>query len=100
MNGGAAERLPHILNVSLRGVDQEALLMALDLEDIGVSSGSACQSGTVELSHVLAAMGRDTREPAASVRFSLGRSTTAAEIDRVAAVVPDVVGRLRALADA
>lgn len=98
VNGGGAERLPHILNVSVPGVDQEALLMALDMEGVGASSGSACQSGTLEMSHVLAAMGQDTAATPASLRLSLGRTTTAEDIEAAAAIVREVVVRLRALA--
>ncbi len=93
VNGGGAARLPHVLNVSVPGADQEALLIGLDLEGIAASGASACQSGSVEPSHVLIAMGRDAN--AASVRLSLGRTTTADDIDRAIAVFPAVVGRLR-----
>src|SRR5687768_12572586 len=67
VHGAGAPRLPHVLNVSIAGVDQEAILVSLDLEGIAVSSGSACQSGAVEPSHVLVAMNR-ARETEASVR--------------------------------
>lgn len=93
VNGGGAARLPHVLNVSVPGADQEALLIGLDLEGVAASGASACQSGSVEPSHVLIAMGRDAN--AASVRLSLGRTTTADDIDRAIAVFPAVVGRLR-----
>jgi cysteine desulfurase len=98
VNGGGAPRLPHILNVSVPGVDQETVLVALDLEGVAASSGSACTSGAVELSHVLAAMGRSAAERAASVRFSLGRTTTEAEIDEAARRVVAVLSRMRAAA--
>lgn len=94
VNAGGTERLPHILNVSFRSVDQETLLVALDLEGIAVSSGSACQSGSVEPSHVLSAMGRSATQEA-SIRFSLGRSTTEREISEVGRCLPTVVERLR-----
>lgn len=94
VNGGGAARLPHVLNVSVPGVDQEALLIALDLEGIAVSVASACQSGAAEPSHVLAAMGRVVPD-AAAIRLSTGWSTTAAEIDRAAAAVPEIIGRVR-----
>lgn len=98
---GAGPSLPHILNVSFPSVDQEMLLASLDMEGIGVASGSACQSGTVEPSHVLVAMGAAGApgETAASVRFSLGRTTVEADVERAVAVVPRVVERLRSLAD-
>jgi len=98
VNGGGAPRLPHVLNVSFPGLDQEALLVSLDMEGIAVSSGSACQSGSVEPSHVLTAIGRPGTEEA-SVRFSLGRTTTAAEIDAVAGRMPGIIARLREFAE-
>ena len=97
VNGGGAERAPHILNLGLAGVDQEALLVSLDLEGIAVSSGSACQSGAVDPSHVLLAMGRG-RPGEASVRLSLGRQTTEREIQFVSERMPRVVARIRQLA--
>lgn len=108
VNGGGAPRLPHVLNVSV-AADQEALLVSLDLEGLAVSSGSACQSGTVEPSHVLVAMGRSagggvaTPDRAAerfeaSIRFSLGRTTTARHVEEAAARFVRVVERVRALA--
>jgi cysteine desulfurase len=95
VNAERADRLPGISNVSVPGTDPEALLASLDLEGIAASSGSACSSGAVEPSHVLTAMGlpRDVAGP--SVRFSLGWTTTEAEIDRVLEVFPAVVARLR-----
>ncbi|HEX8691668.1 MAG TPA: cysteine desulfurase family protein [Longimicrobium sp.] len=98
VNAAGAERLPTILNVSVPGADPEALLMALDLEGIAASSGSACSSGAVEPSHVLTAMGIPREVAGPSVRFSLGWPTTDADIDRALAVFPAVVERLRALA--
>lgn len=97
VNAGGAERLPHILNVSVPGIDPEAAVMALDLEGIAVSSGSACHSGSVEPSHVLAAMGRASGD-AAAIRFSVGWSTTERDIERAVDRVPAVLERARALA--
>ncbi|MEJ2679119.1 MAG: cysteine desulfurase family protein [Gemmatimonadota bacterium] len=94
VNGAGAPRLPHVLNVLIPSVDQEMLLAALDMEGIAASSGSACHSGAVEPSHVLVAMGRMTGGEA-SLRFSLGRTTTDAEIDRALDIVPGVISRLR-----
>ncbi|MGH7459641.1 MAG: cysteine desulfurase family protein [Longimicrobiales bacterium] len=94
VNGAGAQRLPHVLNVSFPGVEQETLLVALDLEGVAVSSGSACQSGSVEPSHVLSAMGR-SKPSEASIRFSLGRSTSASEIEDAGVRVCAVVERLR-----
>jgi cysteine desulfurase len=98
VNGAAAERLPHVLNVTIPGADQEGLLIGLDLEGVAVSGASACQSGAGEPSHVLVAMGRT--EPGASVRLSLGWPTTRAEVERVIEVLPLVVERVREPASA
>jgi cysteine desulfurase len=98
VNGGNAPRAPHILNVSVPGAEQDALLISLDLEGIAVSSGSACQSGAVEPSHVLVAMGRSSPSEA-SVRFSLGRASTHADIMAASEVFPRVVERVRAFAN-
>lgn len=98
VNAAGAPRLPTISNLSVPGADSEALLLTLDLEGIAASSGSACASGAVEPSHVLSAMGVPPEVAGPSVRFSLGRATTEDEIDRVIAVFPPLVERLRALA--
>ncbi len=98
VNAAGAPRLPTISNVSVPGADSEALLLTLDLEGIAASSGSACASGAVEPSHVLSAMGVPPEVAGPSVRFSLGRGTTEEEIERVIAVFPPLVERLRALA--
>jgi cysteine desulfurase len=95
VNGGGAERLPHVCNLSVPGADPELLLMALDLEGIAASSGSACSSGAVTPSHVLTAMGLVPEVAGPSVRFSLGWNTTAAEIDRVLEVFPGIARRVR-----
>lgn len=94
VNGGGAERAPHILNLSVAGADQDALLVSLDLEGIAVSTASACQSGAAEPSHVLVAMGK-VMEGAATMRISLGRTTTEAEIERAASVIPGIITRVR-----
>jgi cysteine desulfurase len=94
VNGVGAERLPHILNVTLPGADQEALIIGLDLEGVAVSGGSACQSGTVEPSHVLVAMGRGATEDA-TVRFSFGHTSSAADIETAAEIFVRVAGRVR-----
>jgi cysteine desulfurase len=94
VNGPATGRLPNILNVTLPGADQEALLIGLDLEGVAASGASACQSGAIKPSHVLIAMGR-YRPGDASVRLSLGRSTTPEEIDFAVAAFGRVVEQLR-----
>ena len=93
LNGAAAPRLSHNLNVSFEGVDGEALLMGLD--DVAVSSGSACTSAEPRPSHVLRAIGVPDKLAHASLRFGLHRWTTAEEIDYAIAKVGSVVRRLR-----
>jgi cysteine desulfurase len=92
---GAASRLPNISNVSFAGVDSAALLVALDLAGVAVSAGSACTSGSLEPSHVLAAQGLEDRWLTGAVRFSLGTATSATNIDRVLALLPLLVTQLR-----
>lgn len=97
VNGGGAARVPNTTNIAFDRVEAESLLIALDLEGIAVSTGSACSSGTLEPSHVLRAMGLPHGRVQSSIRFSLGATTTPEEIDRVLAVLPAVVQRLRAV---
>lgn len=99
VNGGG-ERVPNTTNISFHGVEAEALLIALDLEGIAVSTGSACSSGTLEPSHVLRAMGLTPRRAQSSIRFSLGLGNTDDEIDRLVGVLPPLVAKLRALSRA
>lgn len=94
---GTGERVPNTTNISFHGVEAEALLIALDLEGIAVSTGSACSSGTLEPSHVLRAMGLTPRRAQSSIRFSLGLGNTDEEVDRLVGVLPPLVARLRAL---
>jgi cysteine desulfurase len=98
LNGHPTRRAPHILNVSVEGVDGEALLYALG--SLAVSSGSACNAGHGEPSYVLRALGRDDLLAQASLRFSFGRPTTEADVDLAAERVRAAVLRLRALAPA
>jgi cysteine desulfurase len=95
VNGAGAERVPNTSNISFDGVEAESLLIALDLEGIQVSTGSACSSGTLEPSHVLRAMGLPPSRVQASLRFSLGPTNTEEEIDRVLSILPEVVDRIR-----
>ncbi|QAT86372.1 putative cysteine desulfurase [Corallococcus coralloides] len=97
VNGAGAPRVPNTSNLRFEGVEGEALLMALDLEDIRVSSGAACASGTLSPSHVLRAMGLSPAEARSSLRFSLGPSTTGAEVSRVVDALCTQVPRVRAL---
>lgn len=96
LNGCQVNCLPNNLNVSFRGIESDGLVMALDRLGIAVSSGSACSNSTWEPSHVLVAMGVPLRQAIASIRFSLGEETTAAEIDAVLEVLPGEVAALRA----
>ena len=93
LNGDPDTRMPHNANVAVRGCDGEALLLALDAAGVCVSTGSACQSGATEQSHVLAAIGASA--DSAHVRFTLGRTTTAEEIALAAQAFADCVKRLR-----
>jgi cysteine desulfurase len=98
VNGARDARVPNTTNIGFEGLDAEALLIALDLEGVAVSMGSACSSGTLEPSHVLRAMGLGHARSQDSLRFSLGPANTAAEIDRVLELLPPLVARLRACA--
>ncbi len=94
---GEDPRVPNTANISFDGIEAESLLMALDLMGIAVSTGAACAAGAVEPSHVLRAMGLPPERVQSSVRFSIGRSTTEVQVDRVAAAVADAVERQRHL---
>jgi cysteine desulfurase len=98
--GERAERASHILNVCVPGADSEALLMHLDLAGVAASSGSACTTGAVEPSHVLVAMGLPRELAIRALRFSLGRTTTDADIDRTVDVFPPILAKVRSLAGA
>ena len=98
VNGRGAPRVPNTSNICFRGVDGEALLIALDLAGFAVSSGSACSSGASEPSHVLTAIGLDRKDARASLRFSLGRLNTEDQIEALIEAVAEAVARLRALA--
>ena len=97
VNGDPETRVPNTSNISFDRVEAESLLIALDLEGVAVSTGSACSSGTLEPSHVLKAMGLPTHRTQNSIRFSLGSANTEADVDRVVAVLPGVVDKLRSL---
>ena len=99
VNGGGEPRVANTTNVGFEGIEAESLLIALDLEGVAVSTGSACSSGTLEPSHVLKAMGLPLHDTQNAIRFSLGSSTEAAEIDRVLEVLPGLVERLRQITE-
>jgi cysteine desulfurase len=92
-----APRAPHVLSLGIPGADAEALLMHLDLQGVAASGGSACTTGAAEPSHVLTAMGVPRELALCTIRFSMGRETTQADIDRAVAVLPTVVAKVRTL---
>jgi cysteine desulfurase len=95
VNGGGASRVANTTNIYFDGIDGEALVIALDLAGFAVSTGSACSSGAVTPSHVLTAMGLPAERARASIRFSLGASNTAEQVDRLANALERAVSRLR-----
>ncbi len=98
LNGSRSQRIPHNLNISVDGIEGDALMLAL--EGLAVSSGSACTSASLAPSYVLKALGRSDALAHASLRISLGRFTTAADIDTAAAILCTQIARLRALSPA
>ncbi len=100
LNGPERDRLANTLNVGFAGAAGEGLMMGLDLAGIAVSTGSACAAGSIEPSHVLLALGCNEAAAKSAIRFSVGRNTTEEEIDRVLEVLPGVVERVRAAAQA
>jgi len=96
LTGHPRKRLPGHLSLIARETDGEALVLSLDLAGIAASTGSACTTGSMEPSHVLTALGYPEEETRGSLRLTLGRTTTAAEIDVAVAIVPQTISRLRA----
>jgi cysteine desulfurase len=97
VNGDGAARVPNTCNIYFDHIDGEAMVIALDLKGVAVSTGAACSSGAIEPSHVLVAMGLRPDQARASIRFSLGKQTVAEDIDIALALVPETVARLREL---
>lgn len=97
VNGEGAPRVPNTINLYFDHIEGEALVIALDLKGLAVSTGAACSSGATEPSHVLLAMGLGRDQARASIRFSLGKQTTEEDIDFALALVPETVARLRAI---
>jgi cysteine desulfurase len=97
VNGARDRRVPNTTNISFDRIEAESLLIALDLEGVAVSTGSACSSGTLEPSHVLKAMGLSSHRAQNSIRFSLGAGNTDQQIDRVIEILPRIVAKLRSL---
>lgn len=100
VNGAGAPRTANTTNIRFDQVEGEAMLIALDLKGVAVSGGSACHSGSTEPSHVLMAMGLNKNAARASLRFSLLKTATDADVEYALRVVPEAVDRLRALAPA
>ncbi len=97
VNSGGASRTPNTSNIVFECIEGEALVIALDLKGVSVSTGAACSSGAIEPSHVLSAMGLSGEDARASIRFSLGKQTTEEDINFVLERVPETVARLREL---
>ncbi|MGC1961396.1 MAG: cysteine desulfurase family protein [Candidatus Sulfotelmatobacter sp.] len=100
VNGNGAARVPNTTNIYFDHIDGEAMVIALDLKGLAVSTGAACSSGAIEPSHVLVAMGLRPDRARASIRFSLGKQNTAEDIDLALALVPETIARLRELSPA
>jgi cysteine desulfurase len=97
VNSASVPRVPNTASIQFDFIEGEALVIALDLKGVAVSTGAACSSGAIEPSHVLTAMGLTPDHARASLRFSLGKQTTAADIDLLLSILPETVGRLREL---
>jgi len=97
LNGHPTRRLPNNVNVSVDFVEGESMLLNLDLEGICASTGSACSSASLEPSHVLLALGLSPEQAHGSLRFTLGRENTEADVERVLEVLPGIVAKLRAM---
>ncbi len=97
VNGEGAARVPNTTNIHFDHIEGESLVIALDLKGLAVSTGAACSSGAIEPSHVLIAMGLRPDQARASIRFSLSKQTTEADIDFALALVPETIARLRAI---
>ena len=95
LTGHPKERLPGLLSIIARDTDGASVALSLDLEGIAASVGSACTTGSTEVSHVLSAMGYPEEEARGALRLSLGRTTTEAEIETASEVVPRVVASMR-----
>jgi cysteine desulfurase len=92
-----SRRIPSTVNISFHGIEGESIILSLDMKGIGVASGSACTSGSLEASHVLTAMAVPVEFAQGSIRFSLGRFTTQDDLEYTISVLPEIVDRLRAM---
>ena len=100
VNGDGVERTPNTTNIRFDHIEGEAMVIALDLKGVAVSSGAACSSGAVKPSHVLTAIGLSTEQAKSSIRFSLGKETTDEDVNALLEAVPSVVAHLRKLSPA
>jgi cysteine desulfurase len=98
VNGAGSARVPNTTNLYFDNLEGEALVIALDLRGLAVSGGSACMSGATDPSHVLLAMGNVSNRARASLRFSLTKLNTEADVDAALDIIPAAVSRLRELA--
>lgn len=99
VNGSQEKRLPHIVNLSVESIEAESIVRDLDKKGIAISAGSACTSDSIEISHVIAALGIPKHVAGGSIRFSLGRDNTPEQITCVVQVLGDVVQKLRGIAE-
>ena len=97
INGAGAPRVPNTTSIYFEGIEGEALVIALDLKGLAVSTGAACSSGAIEPSHVLVAMGLPVERARASIRFSLGKQNRPDEVNLALSLIPQIVARLREL---
>jgi len=97
LNGQWEQRLPGNLNVSFKDADGESVLLSLDLHGIAVSAGSACESGSIEPSHVITDLKIPPEYAQSAIRFTLGRWTTRSELDYTVSVLKDIIERVRSL---
>jgi cysteine desulfurase len=100
VNGAGAPRVPNTTNIHVDHIEGEALIVALDLKGLAVSTGAACSSGAIEPSHVLTAMGLPGSQARASIRFSLGKHNTDTDLDYALSIIPETVTKLRELSPA
>ena len=100
LNGPRSRRLPNNVNIRFDRIEGDTVVVGLDLAGIEISTGSACSSGSLEPSHVAQAIGLQPAQARGSIRMSLGRTTTRAEVERVLDVLPPLIARLRGLSDA
>lgn len=98
VNGDPAHGHPGIANITIPGVDAEAVLLSLDLKGVAAAAGSACSAGSIETSHVIRALGASPEQAAGALRFSFGQTNDTADIDYILEVLPPIVARLQRLA--